>query len=130
MLAGDARFTVVSAKSGTRFTYRVRAADQEGRRPGGPSHFVSVLTGANNETDYGYLGLVREGAFEHGRKSRISASAPSARVFAWFWRAAETGANLDQCEVHHEGRCGRCGRALTVPASIVSGFGPECIQYV
>jgi hypothetical protein len=28
--------------------------------------------------------------------------------------------------VWHEGRCGRCGRKLTVPESIESGFGPEC----
>jgi len=24
-------------------------------------------------------------------------------------------------------RCGRCGRVLTVPESVESGFGPECI---
>lgn len=29
-------------------------------------------------------------------------------------------------EVWHEGRCGRCGRALTVPESIASGIGPVC----
>jgi hypothetical protein len=27
---------------------------------------------------------------------------------------------------HHEGKCGRCGRLLTVPSSIESGIGPEC----
>jgi len=32
--------------------------------------------------------------------------------------------------VFHEGACGRCGRTLTVPESIASGFGPECIRYV
>jgi hypothetical protein len=28
------------------------------------------------------------------------------------------------------GRCARCDRELTVPASIHQGFGPECIKYV
>jgi hypothetical protein len=28
--------------------------------------------------------------------------------------------------VHHEGRCGRCGRPLTVPSSIETGLGPDC----
>jgi hypothetical protein len=25
-----------------------------------------------------------------------------------------------------EGKCGKCGRALTVPSSILTGIGPEC----
>jgi hypothetical protein len=29
-------------------------------------------------------------------------------------------------ELWHEGRCGKCGRALTVPESIESGLGPVC----
>ena len=28
--------------------------------------------------------------------------------------------------VRHDGRCGRCGRQLTVPSSIDKGIGPEC----
>jgi hypothetical protein len=28
-------------------------------------------------------------------------------------------------EVWHEGKCGKCGRALT-PSSILTGIGPEC----
>jgi len=31
-------------------------------------------------------------------------------------------------EIWHEGRCGRCNRKLTVPASIALGIGPECGQ--
>jgi predicted metal-dependent hydrolase len=41
-----------------------------------------------------------------------------------FWKLVESlcpGFN-----VHHEGKCGRCGRLLTVPSSIESGIGPEC----
>ena len=33
---------------------------------------------------------------------------------------------LARFEFRHEGRCGRCGRALTVPESIDTGFGPHC----
>ena len=31
-------------------------------------------------------------------------------------------------EVWHEGRCGRCGRKLTTPQSVETGFGPVCAQ--
>jgi hypothetical protein len=29
-----------------------------------------------------------------------------------------------------EGRCGKCGRTLTVPSSIATGLGPECIKSI
>jgi hypothetical protein len=37
----------------------------------------------------------------------------------------KTPAEVD-LEVWHEGRCGACGRRLTVPESIERGLGPEC----
>lgn len=132
ILAGNARFTLVSPKTGQRFTYRVRAAQQEGDR----RFFVSVLTGADNESSYTYLGTVfppkpgaERGDFGHGRKSTIGKGAPSAKAFAWFWSLIQAGAN-PPCEVWHCGKCGRCGRALTVPESIASGIGPECAKKV
>jgi hypothetical protein len=33
-------------------------------------------------------------------------------------------------EIWHEGRCGKCGRTLTVPDSIANGLGPECIKTI
>ena len=47
------------------------------------------------------------------------------------WVLAWQGAALPEgYEARHEGRCARCGRALTVPESIDSGFGPECARKV
>ena len=124
-LAGKAIFTVVSKKTGARFTFKVRAAEN------GPFHFVSVLTGPDNTQDYKYLGYLRRGVYFHGgAKAKIAADAPSAKAFDWFWRALARDALGDRAEVHHCGQCGRCGRALTVPESIQSGFGPECINKV
>jgi hypothetical protein len=31
-------------------------------------------------------------------------------------------------EVWHEGRCAKCGLKLTVPQSIMTGFGPTCAK--
>lgn len=65
--------------------------------------------------------------FVHGRKSKIGPEAPSAKGFAWFFQALATGRDLDGvAEVRHAGKCGRCGRKLTVPESIDTGFGPSC----
>jgi hypothetical protein len=125
-LAGNAVFTLQSKKTGARFTYRVRAAET------GPMHFVQVLTGPDNTQDYRYLGFLRRGVYFHGGlKAKIAKEAPSAKAFDWFWRHMAANAQApDSVDVHHEGRCGRCGRPLTVPESIQSGFGPECITKV
>jgi hypothetical protein len=33
-----------------------------------------------------------------------------------------------QIKIWHCGRCGACARALSVPASIKTGFGPDCAE--
>lgn len=124
VLAGNATFTIVSAKTGTRFTYKVRAKDIESGRT---LHFVSVLTGADNENSFTFLGTIFDGTcFRHSAKSRIGREAPSARAFAWAFGRILDDALGETASVHHEGKCGRCGRKLTVPHSIEVGFGPEC----
>lgn len=123
-LAGNATFTVTSRKTGVRFTFKVRQP-----RPETP-HFVSLMTGADNENDFAYFGFITaKGEFVHAKpeKSRITPEAPSAKGFAWLWRNIDNAPKLaEQVEIHHEGRCCRCGRKLTVPESVESGIGPEC----
>ncbi len=136
ILAGNARFTLVSPKTGARFTFRIRGKEDRSDKTK-TIFFVSLLTGSNNDTDYTFFATIFPdaasfGRLSHARKGNISEDAPGARAFAWFWRqlnaAAHAGGSHGQigCEVHHEGRCGRCGRALTVPESIACGLGPEC----
>lgn len=118
ILGGKAVFTVANPETGNRYTYRVRAS-KDGR-----VHFVSLLTGSDNESDYSYIGFIRDGAFFHGgAKSRAGRNAPGVVAFGWVWRKR---ANPAPAEVWHEGRCCRCGRKLTVPESIATGMGPEC----
>jgi hypothetical protein len=123
-LAGNATFTVVSKKTDRRFTLKIR---QKKDTP--TTHFVSVLTGPNNEDDFEYLGVIWDRKeYRHGRTSRVSSAAISAQATKWVCERLLAGKELTNCELHHEGRCGRCGRKLTVPESILSGFGPECSQ--
>jgi hypothetical protein len=124
MQAGNATFTLVSTRSGERFTYKVRESKD------GKLFFVSLLTGSDNTSDYAYLGIIRDGKFSRTAKSRIGADAPSYKAFDWFWRKLEAVALPEGVEFWHEGRCGRCGRALTVPESIDNGIGPECARRV
>jgi hypothetical protein len=122
-LAGNAVFTLTSHATGARYTYKVRVAEDNATM-----HFVSVLTGPDNWANYSYLGLIRRGVYFHGGpKARIAATAPSAKAFHWFWRNLSKGADLtDYVDIDHMGKCGRCGKPLTVPASIQSGYGADC----
>lgn len=139
VLGGHGRLTIVSRRSGQRFTFALgRSDDKDDARI-----FVKVLTGPNNGADYSYLGTLWTKPSEwnrrtyppryvHGKKSAISAQAPSNRCAEWLFDRVvrgndeELAALLEQADVFHEGRCGRCGRPLTVPASIETGLGPVC----
>lgn len=128
LTAGKACFTLVSRKTGKRFTYQVRASDD------GKVFFVSLLTGADNVNDYAFFGTIfpgsiyRSGSFFRysDKKAKIGSDAPGVKAFDWAFRRLAAGVDSADLEVWHEGACGRCGRRLTVPESIRTGFGPEC----
>jgi len=121
MTAGNAVVTLKSRVTGNRFTYRLRAS-QDGR-----IRFVSLLAGSDNDNSYRYFGYVRDGSFFHGgAKAKVASNAQSVQVFSWAWGQLQAGVIPANLEIWHEGRCGRCGRRLTVPTSIASGIGPEC----
>ena len=124
LLAGNAHATFVSLKTETRFTYKVVMADPRSGDTRAPPHFVSVLTGPDR---YEYLGTIfGSKIYMHGKRSRVSETAPSELAFAWVWQRLTAGRVPENIEVYHEGRCGRCNRRLTTPESVTLGIGPEC----
>lgn len=127
--AGNATITIESAKTGKHFTYRVtQAKDYSGNKT--DRWFVSLMTGPNNTSDFTYLGMLQNGALKLTAKSKGNDQTPSVRGFRYVWSNIAAGTIPSDAHIHHEGHCGRCGRTLTVPESIESGFGPECIQMV
>lgn len=123
--AGRAVVTLVSKKTGKRYTYRVMQHGTAAR------WFVAVLTGPDNTHNYTFIGthFAADGNFKHGKKSSINASALSVRAWAWFWKHGLTADEaFAQVEVWHHGRCGACARPLTDPESIARGIGPVCAK--
>jgi hypothetical protein len=124
ILAGNALFTVRSLKTGVRFTFKV----QEHKETAG-LFFVKVLCGTDNENDYRMIGKIRNNEFSLTQKAReagLSYDTPSVIAFGWVLRNLIAKNDNFGVEIWHEGRCGRCGRTLTVPESIELGLGPEC----
>jgi len=130
MLAGNATFTLRSLRTGTRFTYRVRVKKEDAdAKTEDPTYFVSLLRGRDNESDYAYVGVLRRDlGLRLTAASRMGRRAPAVVGLVWFLDAARCRREVlgTRLEFWHEGRCGRCGRKLTVPQSILDGFGPEC----
>lgn len=120
---GKAFFTLRSVKTGVRYTYRVTANEKGG-------WFVSLLSGPDNWANYRYIGFIGQGdrRFRVTAKSTMAATATPVRAFDWTWTRLAAGRSIDGVEVWHEGKCARCGRKLTVPESIETGFGPECAE--
>lgn len=115
-LGGHGEVTLVSKRTGRRFTYQVREIKNN---PG--SFFVSVLAGADNTADYTYIGNIWE-----GKRFWNKAKTPAAAAFEWGFAKLLKGELPDTLEIWHDGTCGRCGRKLTTPESVAKGIGPVC----
>ena len=119
--AGHALLTLESRKSGNHHTYEIRVCKEN------PNLFFvgHLISGSADEGSFAYLGAVnlKEDRFFLTKKSTASPEAPSVQAFFFFMKIKEMHPML---VIHHEGKCGRCGRTLTVPESIEAGIGPEC----
>lgn len=126
-LAGKSTITLKSRKTNCHFTYRIIKKEW--------CYWVQVLVGQDNTTNYMFLGVLRNfGAagfkFSSHKKSRIDPKTKSFIAFKWFWEELNQHILSKDLEVWREGYCARCGRELTVPDSIKTGFGPVCIRKV
>jgi hypothetical protein len=134
ILGGKAFVTFLNTKTDNRFTFKVVKHKKE------DLFFVNVLTSPDV---YTFIGTVNStGSFRHSRKSKITGESQSVKVFTYVFSKLQTiitpatetteaiTALPDFIEIYHSGRCGKCGKRLTVPESIDSGFGPDCIKMV
>ena len=88
------------------------------------------MTGSNNDSDFTYIGFIKNDTFIYGNKSRISNEAIGVKAFTSVHNLFEKGIFHKDLAFFHEGCCGRCGMKLTTPESVQRGFGPECIGLV
>lgn len=134
VLAGKAVFTLKCpagfGEGKPHYTYRVKHKEADGTFP--EAWFVSLLTGPDNTRDYTYIGMLlpHSGQVQPTKKSKYTLESMPVklinRVLYRVW-ADQQQAILDAgFDLHHEGRCACCGRALTTPESILTGIGPVC----
>jgi hypothetical protein len=131
-MAGNSTFTVRSSKTGVRYTYKISKPDFE-QKPWQAKkqemYLVKVLIGQDNDNDYLLFGKIINGVFSLTKKAqenRVSYETGYVVAIMWTMRNLFEGVEPKNTEIWHAGRCGRCGRKLTVPESIEIGLGPEC----
>lgn len=124
--AGNARVTLLSEKTGLRYTYRVRLSQEDAPTDPRRRFFVELLKGRDNNGDFSYIGMIRDRSFFTTRATHHLKQAAFVKAFDYVYKHLCAGHMPPHAQVWHESRCGRCGRPLTVPSSIASGIGPEC----
>lgn len=135
ILAGKAIFTIeipqeFQNKHGTKphYTYKVKYKPADLDFP--ETWFISILTKSDS---YSYLGILApdNGEVIITKSSKYNVQTwPVVILRRFLARVWQNEEHLVTWNVHHEGRCCRCGKRLTVPESVKSGWGPECIKYI
>jgi len=121
IFGGKSLFTVRNPNTDNRLTYKVKKGKDN------DIYFVSVLSSGDDL--YQYVGHIKKDMnLKHSNKSKVSINSMSFKVFDFLTKSLYSNNLPDFIEIFHHGRCARCSRILTVPDSIESGFGPECIK--
>lgn len=137
LFAGKAIFTVELSQEMARvhgrphFTFMVKKMKGYGvrygvlllRRGAEYPQYNSWIGTLNHQTgEFAPAHYAEAGAVSHFRLALAVILAGGGVAFE---RYHETG-----CNIHPSSHCCRCGRALTVPASVETGIGPECELFV
>ena len=114
LLAGDATFTVVSARTGSRYTYNVSEAPANPRFPrSGPAWFAKVLTGPENTSDYTYVGMLTASApsevptLRLTKASTLGADSAPVKGLGWLFDVIRRDdvASWQRAQVWHSDTC-------------------------
>jgi hypothetical protein len=109
-------------KCNPHYTYRIRNKND--------NFLIELLTGPNNTKSYTSIGLfdINSGCVK--LTGRVSEDSWGVRLFrrvmARIFENAPEAITSSGFDVHHEGRCGKCGKRLSVPESIRLGLGRKC----
>lgn len=121
--------TIENPATGQHRTFQVRTQTFGEGDKAEEKRVVALLEGPDNTSDYRPFAFVDEtnGHVFVWRRFRGEPGEPSAwEKFAKLLTQPEHFQESRGLEYLFEGRCRRCGRALTTPESIKSGIGPIC----
>lgn len=128
ILAGNSTVTFKSIPTKQRFTYKIKSAKFNGKLNENLK-FVSLMTATDK---FSYMGILSKDSygwnFRRTQKSKVLSSEVSYKAFCWVFNKLQNKVEISEVEIWHEGRCGVCGKTLTVPENISLGIGPQCAK--
>lgn len=131
MLAGKAEFILHSTKTNDDFKFEL--TKKESREDKDKFiYFLNVLNGYEKT----YAGVVwfdnktQEFKFSQGKKGNISPTEISIRSLMFVLNKLLRKEIVQYLDVFHVGKCGKCGKKLTTPESILTGLGPVCAKAI
>lgn len=129
MLAGKCEVTILSSKTGAKFTYSIKRKESRYDETK-YIYFISVVNGK----DYIYAGLMTYDekidafVYRQGAKGQFSHDTKVIKSLLYVINKLYKEEYSIAVEIYHCGKCGRCGRKLITPESILTGLGPECAK--
>lgn len=123
VLAGRAKFTLESVKTGKHYTFRSRLFEETKEKPENERiWWVDILSSGGK---FEYLCRLKAGkvSVKYGQPRTKPVEAVD-----WFIRRVWhlQADSLQDVNFYHTNQCGMCGRELTTPESVTKGIGPEC----
>lgn len=127
MLAGKSEFILHSTKTNEDFKFKLDKKDSK-YNAGEFIYFVSLKVGRIDQ----YAGVMwfnsntSEFNFKEKVDGPVKASSVEIRSLLFVLNKLYKEDTVQYLEVYHVGKCGRCGKKLTTPESILTGLGPSC----
>jgi len=117
-------YTVVLSEAGAYRTLRIEDCPEMMDRPAG-TQIAGFLSGPDNERDFTNCAFIAGSqVIMWARFKHDSTSAQALKILVS--ATDDQRADYGTAYAMESGRCCRCGRKLTVPASLFRGMGPEC----
>lgn len=125
IFAGRSIFTLENQTTGNYITFKVKQMKKEGKPI---AHMYVIECKALGDRSYGFelLGFLNMQAKEFRR--RKNPDFVGTKTWIWLLQNLESLERFETLSIYHEGKCCKCGMPLTVPESIESGIGPECLR--
>lgn len=128
MFGGMTRVSLFSKRTGTRHYYQVHEATKNHH-----IYYVQYIQGYNTKKQKKlYIGTIFDyNRFAITRKSQLDYGSEQVQAFSWVFTHLCAGTlPTHLVEVAHLGLCAGCGRHLTNPDSMQTGFGPTCYKRI
>ncbi|MFN3200064.1 MAG: hypothetical protein ACE366_16830 [Bradymonadia bacterium] len=131
LLSGGATLTVSFVSGGSRlsFTYRAEAFASREHGTKGQRHVAVYFTSYGQRSIFGIINPRRIRAkgrgYSFARHAEVSEDHLAPEVFSRAWKSLCEGNALTGVELTHPGRCGYCGRDLSVEETAL-GLHPQC----